>query len=275
MTDCCGEVVSIVSQMICLACDQHTGRQVHGNRDIVRIHVGIKRVLLILIAKECFGHHKTDLIHSCGVEHAADQCQGHDLQIRGPDTGCLGKPGISLDGGSIHGKHCTGAVPYHIAVAKLRFQLGHHAVNVVHGCVDVLQLLEDGHLGAQAVLNGKHKKSHLTKVDAEMPVELLISHDQAASVDIDDHGRGDLHGIGTVHIHHMGRVTVLLVPDTPGLMDTVQYLVRDMPTGGQLFKITALFMDDRFQYRVHRVSFHILQDISACLRMHRGDRSVR
>ena len=160
-------------------------------------------------------------------------------------------------------------------MAKLRFQLRHQPVNVIHGCVDILQLLEHGHLRAQTVLHGKHNEAHLTEVDAEMPVELFVSHDEAAAMDVDDHRCRDLNGVGTVHIHHMGRITVLLILDVPLFPDTVQDLCRNIPAGRKLLEVLALLIDDRFQYRVHRVSFHILQDISACLRMHRDDRSVR
>ena len=108
-----------------------------------------------------------------------------------------------------------------------------------------------------------------------MPVELLVSHYESSAMNIDDHRRRDLDCRRTVHIHHVRLVTVALIADVMLLPDAVQDLYRDAPSGGELLEIPALLIDDRFQYRVHKVSFRILQDISACLRMHKGDRSVR
>lgn len=268
-------IIGVVSQVVSTARDQHTGRQVHGHGNIVRVQVGIERVLLVLLAVECFRQYKADLVLTGGVEHAADQCQGHDLQIRGSNSSRLGKPRISLNGRSVHGKHGTCTVTHHIAVAKLRFELRHQAIDVIHGCVDILQLLEHGHFRAQVVLNRKHNEAHLTEVNAEVPVKLLVSHDEAAAMDIDDHRGGDLNGVGTVHIHHMSRVTVLLVLDVPLLPDSILDLRGDVSGGCKLLEVFTLLIDDRFQYRIRKVSFHILQDIAACLRMHKGDRSVR
>ena len=275
MADRSRQIIGVITQVIVLAGDQHTGRQIHGHGHIVGIQVRIKGVLFVILSVERFWKEQSDAVLPGGIEHAADECQGHDLQVRGPDTGCFGKSGIALDGGCVHGKHGACAVAYHIAVAKLRFQLRHQAVNVVHGCVDILQLLEHGHLRAQTVLYGKNEKSHLAEVDAEMPVELLVSHDEAAAMDIDDHRCRDLDCCGTVHVHHVRPVTVALIADVMLLPDAVQDLYRDAPSGGKLLEIPALLIDDRFEYPVHRVSFHKLQDISACLRMHKGDRSVR
>ena len=275
MADRGRQVIGVVTQVIVFAGDQHTGRQVHGHGHIVRIQVRIKGMLFVLLSVESLGKEESDAVLPGGIEHATDECQGHDLKIRGPDTGCFGKSGIALDGRCVHGKHGACAVAYHIAVAKLRFQLRHQPVNVIHGCVDILQLLEHGHLRAQTVLHGKHNEAHLAEVDAEMPVEFLVSHDEATTMDINDHGCWDLDCCGTVHIHHVRPVTVALIADVMLLPDAVQDLYRDAPSGGELLEIPALFIDDRFQYRVHKVSFRILQDISACLRMHKGDRSVR
>ena len=91
---------------------------------------------------------------------------------------------------------------------------------------------------------GKHDKAHLTEVNAEVPVELLTAHNESSAMDIDNHGRRDLHCVRTVQIHHMCPVTILLVADVILFPDTVQDFCRNTPASRKLFKFISLLSDD-------------------------------
>ena len=267
-------MVAIAAEVIMLAGGQQAWRQVHGYRLMIGVQIGIERMLLIMGAIDNLRHHQADRIELCGVEHTADQAERPDLQVAGPDACRSGQLGVSLDRSCVQRKHGTGTVTHHEAVPGITLQLRDHAVNVVHGCVDILQLLEEGHLRTQAVFNGKHDKAHLTEIDTEMPVEILAAGDQAAAVDVDNDRCRKLEGIGIEQIHHMGRIAIVCISDIPLLPDSFQNLFRDVTAGTEPFEVSALFMDDRFEYRVHRESFHISQVIAACRRMRRGGRSA-
>ena len=107
-----------------------------------------------------------------------------------------------------------------------------------------------------------------------MPVEVLAAGDEAAAMDVDDHRRGSLDGGRAVQIHHMGRIAIVCISDVPLLPDSFQNLFRDVTAGTEPLEVSALFMDDRFEYRVHMESFHISQVIAVCRRMRRGGRSA-
>ena len=138
-----------------LAGGQQAWRQVHGYRLVIGVQVRIERMLLIMGAIENLRHHQANRIELCCVEHTADQAECPDLQIAGPDACRSRQLGVSLDRSCVQRKHGTGTVTNHEAVPGIALQLRDHAVNVVYGCVDILQLLEKGYLGTQAVFNGK------------------------------------------------------------------------------------------------------------------------
>ena len=267
-------MVAIAAEVIMLTGGQQAWRQVHGYRLMIGVQIGIERMLSVVLPEEGPGHYQTDFVQLSGIEHAADQAECPDLQIAGPDACRFGQLGVSLDRSCVQRKHGTGTVAHHEAVPGITLQLRDHAVNVVHGCVDILQLLEEGHLRTQAVFNGKHDKAHLTEIDTEMPVEVLAAGDQAAPVDVDDHRCGSLDGGRAVQIHHMGRITALLIPDAASLPDSIQCMFGNPLLCCKLLKFPAFLLDDRFEYRVHMESFHISQVIAVCRRMRRGGRSA-
>ena len=90
-------MVAIAAEVIMLTGGQQAWRKVHGYRLVIRVQIGIERMLLIMGAIENLRHHQTNRILRSGIEHAADQTERPDLQIAGPDACRSGQLGVSLD----------------------------------------------------------------------------------------------------------------------------------------------------------------------------------
>jgi hypothetical protein len=83
----------------------------------------------------------------------------------------------------------------------------------------------------------------IAQAQAEMPVEFLVSHDKAASMNIDDHRYLLCMADGTVNIQHMGSVPILNIGHVPEFRDIILKSSRNRFSSAEGIELPALLID--------------------------------
>ena len=186
-----------------------------------RIQIWVERFLPVILAVEGFWEEHPDTVQLRRVEHAADQSNLFDWELCRHDGHDVCQFPVPLNRGRVKDQKSSGAVSYHENLTSFPSVLTTYKIYIVNRSSNIVQLTEYGYLRCKPIFDGENKKSLLTEICAEIAVEFLIAHNQAASMDIDHNGKGSSLISREEYIQRVSLIAVSEVRDIPVLNDTI------------------------------------------------------